>query len=386
METKTKNFSVIILLLLGMHSIAFSNVKRIAVLRIETNSEKTDPLLVAQLVRYNFQKRDSFNLVGKEEMTTVLEEKGLNLMYFSTDDSKYKAGKALGCEYVLTGKITMGRKSTVLFKLYNVNAQMEAGRTFLTFTDGKKDIEKLIEKGLVDLLEKNEQMMQPAIIPPASGEAAKNGEEPEYTKVNWGGPRMGYTFLTGNMAKLFKAPTKAGGYDCTPAFFQFGYQFEACYVSHGNMQGLFEFIPTITGMDQSKIFPSLTMLNGFRNTRYGIEIALGPTIYIRREARGYYDVNAQWHLKNEWNPNKVDANGIPYTMQNPSEIITRADSRGDAKLASGVVIALGKTFHSGNLNLPVNAYMVPGKSGWRFGISAGFNLKNSKKGISSVTR
>ena len=52
------------------------------------------------------------------------------------------------------------------------------------------------------------------------------------------------------------------------------------------------------------------------------------------------------------------------------------DSRGDYALNTGFVFAVGRTFKSGKLNIPVNLFFIPSKHGSRAGISVGFNGKN----------
>ncbi len=41
------------------------------------------------------------------------------------------------------------------------------------------------------------------------------------------------------------------------------------------------------------------------------------------------------------------------------EILEQLDQRGDFKLSTSLIIAAGKTFHSGYLNMPVNVYCSP---------------------------
>jgi hypothetical protein len=45
------------------------------------------------------------------------------------------------------------------------------------------------------------------------------------------------------------------------------------------------------------------------------------------------------------------------------------------ELQAGFIVAVGKTFKSGRLNIPVNMYVVPSKDGIRMGASFGFNAK-----------
>lgn len=154
--------------------------------------------------------------------------------------------------------------------------------------------------------------------------------------------------------------------------FQFGYQFEKQYLNEGKIQALFEFIPMITGVDQGYFIPSFTILHGLRSNVNGWEFALGPTINFVTTSNGYYDQDNIWQLESTWT-NNPDNSGKP----NPFEIKSRVDSRGDYALHSSFVFAVGRTFKSGKLNIPVNIFAIPGKHGARFGVSFGFNAKNS---------
>jgi hypothetical protein len=109
-------------------------------------------------------------------------------------------------------------------------------------------------------------------------------------------------------------------------------------------------------------------MNGFRNNKNGWEIAFGPTFGLVSKANGYYDSNNDWHLASEWSdPDSSNPN--------PNKIEKQIDSRGVAELQAGFIVAIGKTFKSGKLNIPVNFYIVPNKEGLRMGASFGFNAK-----------
>ena len=57
------------------------------------------------------------------------------------------------------------------------------------------------------------------------------------------------------------------------------------------------------------------------------------------------------------------------------EAESRFDSRGERQFDTGFVFAVGKSFKSGKLNIPVNAFFIPRRDGNRIGISVGFNAK-----------
>jgi hypothetical protein len=73
-----------------------------------------------------------------------------------------------------------------------------------------------------------------------------------------------------------------------------------------------------------------------------------------------------WHLEKEWTDSAV---------VNPYRLEKRLDSRGSYELNAGFIVAVGRTFKSGKLNIPVNMYVIPSKEGIRMGASFGFNAK-----------
>ena len=77
-----------------------------------------------------------------------------------------------------------------------------------------------------------------------------------------------------------------------------------------------------------------------------------------------YDVINDWRLRSEWNG----------PGSNPNTIRDRTDKRGDIRLKTGWVWAIGRTFHSGYLNIPVNLFYSSGREGGFIGLSMGFNI------------
>jgi hypothetical protein len=94
------------------------------------------------------------------------------------------------------------------------------------------------------------------------------------------------------------------------------------------------------------------------------------------DTKGYLGEKGDWHLKNEWNTSDTIA-GKPNI--NPYSTQTRLDSRGNMEISTGLVIAIGKTFRSGYLNIPVNVYVAPRKDGTTVGAMVGFNIQKKKR-------
>ena len=139
-------------------------------------------------------------------------------------------------------------------------------------------------------------------------------------KLSRSGPRVGITWLGGNIVDTLRAKYDV---DVSPVITQFGWQYEKQFASlEGGPVALNEFVFLIGGMDQGTFLPSVTWLVGIR-TPGSFEFGVGP-------------------------------NGTP----------------------AGVALAIstGYTFHAGALNVPVNMAIVPSRFGARASILTGFNL------------
>ena len=184
------------------------------------------------------------------------------------------------------------------------------------------------------------------------------------------GPRIGLVGFSGVAADVIQNKPNEGGYGSYPMMFQFGYQFEKQYLNEGNFQALIEFIPTITGLDQGRVIPSISFLNGLRNNVNGWEFAFGPTFNLTKMAKGFYENDAngneKWYLESDQDlfPNKE------------LSIVSRPDSRGNVNATAGFLFAFGKTFKSGKMNIPLNFFFIPSNNGARFGLSFGWNGKD----------
>ncbi len=137
--------------------------------------------------------------------------------------------------------------------------------------------------------------------------------------------RMGVSFTTGKTGDRLMAPTSEGGYNMFPITSMFGYQHELQYLSAGEFQALFEFLGTIQGLESGKVVPAITVMNGFRFNKSGIEIAFSPSFRGVQLAKGYYDSDNKWHLENEM------PEGTNF------EILEQLDQRGDFKLSTSLI-------------------------------------------------
>ena len=143
----------------------------------------------------------------------------------------------------------------------------------------------------------------------------------ESIKLN--GPRVGFTQISaGKTADKLKS-----GMGVNPFITQFGWQFETQFftLSSGTC-GLIEVVPLIGGLEQGVILPSGNVLIGLRNHK-GLEFGFGPNISLAGPA---------------------------------------------------LVLAAGVTFHSEDVNFPVNLALVPSKDGLRLSLLVGFNARKNR--------
>ncbi|MBK7407555.1 MAG: hypothetical protein IPL49_14590 [Saprospirales bacterium] len=336
----------------------------IAVLNIDTENLDMTPEQMGNLTRLELDKLGIYDVMDRYDVAYMVKSKGIELENCYGKICMIEVGTKLGMDKMLTGNVEqLGDVIIVNFRLIDVATGSIEKSQVLEFLDLSQQLQMMVSLTIHELfgLKVDEDILK-KLTQKFDFENTLN--YPETDRLRLDGPRSGIVFYTGETAKIYQSPKYEGGFDGYPVLFQFGYQFETKYLNSGNFQALFEFIPSITGLDQGRAIPSLAVLNGLRSNKIGWEFAFGPIFILVKEGKGYYDENNAWHLEEEWGD---------YENPNPNPIVKRLDSRGKLSLASGFLFGLGKTFKSGRLNIPVNGFFIPGKSGHRFGLSVGFN-------------
>lgn len=342
---------------------------KVAVLHIDTKGLGLDPVQMGDLTRIELDKTGLFEILDKYDVQYLVEKEQLKLENCYGKICLVEVGKKLGVNKMLTGAVELlGEKIVVSYRLIDVGTATVEKSQIIEFLNLKPQLQSMVSITLRQLLGlSNDADLVSKLTKPDAYESEINN--PNKDRLNLSGPRMGVTFITGQTADRMKAPTAEGGIDAIPVMFQFGYQFETAYLNQGGLQALFEFIPIITGLDQSQIIPSVSILHGIRSNKKGWEFAFGPILYINQVAEGFYN-NGIWTRTFDWN---ASTQGAPYPAG--AEIVKRFDKRGDYRLTSSFLFAFGKSFKSGRMNVPVNFFYIPSNAGHRFGISVGFNGK-----------
>ncbi len=393
-----KTFFILIVLFACGNVFAQSKKLSAAILSMDARGVGFDDKQMGSLLRLELEKLDTFQVVDRYDINYFMEKKAKQVydsLYKSfyagnprKADSCYKKvyyevqqnfeycfsksclvemGKVFNTDKMLTGTAErFGEIVVVTLRLIDVKSASIEKTQVNEYLHLPNESPLIIRMSLLQLFKQPfDAELLKTISKKNNYESALNNHNK--ISVNLNGPRSGCTVFTGKTAKIIEAPKEEGGFDAYPVMFQFGYQFEKQYLNEGSYQALFEFLPTITGFNQNVFIPSLTIMNGFRENRFGWEIGFGPSFALTTKANGYYDSEKKWQLEKAWNAEEQG--------KNPNTITTRLDSRGNPELNSFFIVAIGKTFRSGRLNIPLNAYYIPSKDGDRFGFSVGFNAK-----------
>ena len=339
--------------------------EKVGVLYIDSKGFALDPVQMGNLTRLELDKTGVYEVLDKYDVEYLAEKEGLKLDNCYGKICLVETGKKLRADKMLTGSAELlGERIVISFRLIDIGTESVEKSQVMEFLNLRAQVQLMIELTIRQMLGlPNDQNLVNKLTKADDYESAIN--LPERAKLNLSGPRMGMTVFSGDVVKRLQDSERNGGLNVRPVMFQFGYQFETTYLNQGGLQALFEFIPIITGLDQGEILPSISILHGVRSNKNGFEFAFGPILYVNTEAEGFYN-NGTWTRLTDWE--RTFPNVTP-----PGEVVRRLDTRGEPRLTSSFVFAFGKSFKSGKMNIPVNAFFIPNKSGHRFGISVGFN-------------
>lgn len=339
----------------------------IGVLNIDVKGVGMQPDQMGNLVRLELEKIDTFDVIDRYDAVYLIEKNNINISNCYGKICLVEKGKILNADKMIGGSVEAFNEIIVVtLKLINVKsgvAEKTQVKEFLYLPNELQSMMRITLREMMGL--RNDPDFVQKLTKKFDYENLTNN--PSQDIINLNGPRLGFMVYTGKNASYIKNAKDKGGFNAFPMMFQFGYQFEKKYLNEGNVQALFEFIPTITGLDQGFFIPSFTILHGLRSNKFGLEFAFGPTFGFNTYSTGYED-NGKWVTKRDSTFNNTHEN-----------IYERIDSKGDVRLSTGFIFAFGKTFKSGKLNIPINIWIRPDKYGCLFGASFGFNAKKKKQ-------
>lgn len=306
-------------------------------------------------------------------------------------------GETLNVDYVMSGSFDLlGNRIVISLKWIDVKNKSLHKSLVKEFYNNPNELQRMIQ---LMLYEMNDL--------PVNNELAKQLEydnsliiQGSVGKINNTGPRFGYAILNGDLKEFALRSTSNGGLDIFPGMTMIGAQFEKQYVGTEKFSAIAEFIINVNGMEQGLFIPSISLLNGFRFGNAGWEFAFGPSLSFRRISKGFFDTEnsfgygaGYYFSESDWNdyaynnyyysgdstyfdewgnfsvPSASEVSGQDYEYDN------HYDTRGYLSVNTSWIFGFGRTFKSGNLNIPVNVFYsaLTSGGGSMYGLSVGFN-------------
>jgi hypothetical protein len=369
---KTKLTLSALLLVIGMCA---QNKPSVAVLSIDSKGMINDAQEMGYLVRLELEKTQAYAIMDKYEVNEVVRTNSIDINNCYSKSCLIETGKLLKVDKMLSGSVErLGEKVVISLRLIDV-ASGAVEKSDATEYLNLPEVQKMISISVKKIVGQQPDPMVTKLLVDYEIPI----ESPKNT-LRLNGPRMGFASTLGPAYNIITGDDKTKGeFGMFPATFQFGWQQEFQYISAGSFQALVENFFTVSGLESGRFIPSYSPMLGFRFGK-GWEFGFGPNFRLVRKADGYYDGNHQWHLKSDWTASNYDTLSHAYIpTANPYPIESRIDSRGSISLSTGLVIAAGKTFRSGYLNIPVNVFIAPRKDGTTIGAMFGFNIQKKKR-------
>ena len=357
--------TICLVVIVGLNAMAQKKTSKptIAVIGIDTKDMYLDDASMASLVRLELEKTDVYEVLDRYDVAATIKKNSIDIRDCYGKAATIKVGQLLNVDKMLTGSAErFGDKIIFVLRLVDVKSERIERTDVMEYINQQEEIQYMVRISVNNILDlPNDQQVMDLLV---------NFDKPitsSKTKVKLNGPRMGATWTSGRTGQRLEAPKSEGGFNMYPITSMFGYQYEVQYLSSGEFQALLEFISAVNGMESGTVVPSLTFLNGFRFNKSGLEIGLGPVFRVSTISEGYYDSDNHWNMLEEG----MDPGVYP--------VVEAIDSRGDPTFTTNLIVAMGKTFKSGYLNVPINVYCSPSKQGTSVGISFGFNVAKKPK-------
>jgi hypothetical protein len=348
-------FATLFLLILSIKGYS-QQKKSIAVVSMDTKDISFDAKTITSMVQLELEKANVYEVLDKYDVADLIKKNNIDVQASFGKNSLVHIGKLLKADKMLSGSIEkFGDKIILILRMVDVGSESIEKTDVMEYINQQEQMQVMIRLSINNILGiANDRLIVDLLA---------NYDQPitsSKTTLKLSGPRVGANIVWGPASKRMSAPKNEGGFDMYPVSSMIGYQFEKQYLSSGDFQALFELIPGINSLESGLIVPTITGLLGFRFNKSGLEFGIGPNIRFIQMAEGYYDSDNKWNL------------GEPPTED--YVLVRELDSRGEIMASAGMIFALGKTFRSGYLNLPVNLYISPRKTGSIAGITVGFNV------------
>lgn len=344
----------------------------------------TSPKMAVKLINMELVKIAKYNVYDEYDVSEILK----NNPQYQTEcyglTCLSALGKTLKVDFILSGSLDkIGNKIVISLKTIDISTSTIQKTIFKEFDNQEIELQRMIEITLKE--------MNGISVPKETSDQLSFKNEVitsnNLGRINNSGPRIGYAYLSGSLYEFARRDEDQGGLGIAPSLSMIGYQFEKQYVGTENFSALFETVVNISGLEQSSFIPTISLMNGFRFGKGGWEFAFGPSFGIQKTSKGFFDmenkygkgVNHYW-TQQEYTYNYMNLNPDFTSIPDPQyNYTTNLDKRGNASLSTRWVMAFGRTFRAGALNIPVNVFYSSVKKGNMVGVSVGFNVIKKKE-------
>ena len=280
-----------------------------------------------------------------------------------------RTGKELNADYAMSASYDgLGDRILISMKIVDVNSGEIVQNEIEQFENQPRELNRMTDIMIYRMLKIDADISASKSLIFKDNPAASTG----LGRMNNSGPRMGVAIVTEENSDFFTRPEDQGGVGGVPVLFNIGYQLEKQYVGSENFSALFEFIGNVAGIEHGTPVPSLAILHGVRFGKGAWEIAMGPSLSMKKLLSGTTEYDGTFRTFSDLaNAGVMNADQFNYT--------DRPDTRGAAYFSSNFVVGIGKTFRPGALNVPLNAYASFNKYGTTYGLSLGINITRSRK-------
>jgi hypothetical protein len=356
----------------------------IAVANPNVNGLTIKPESVAKMMRLELIKINKYKVYDEFDMNEVIKAKEEYKVGCYGQSCLARLGEELKVDYVMSGSIDgLGNKIVVTIKIIDVKGQALYKSSVREFDNQETEVQRMVEVVLAEMHGLTVDKLLTDRLAFKNELITSNN----VGKVNNSGPRIGFAYLTGSVNEFATRATKYGGLGIQPFTSMIGYQIEGQYVGTENFSALVEGIINISGLEQGQFVPSISLLNGFRFGKANWEFAFGPRFGISSTSEGFFDdqnifsTDARYFSQSDWSQYAMQNNLNPVDPGNGYIFEKNFDRRGDKAIATTFLIAFGRTFQAGALNIPVNLFYSSQKGGGYVGVNMGFNVQKSKQPI-----
>ncbi len=350
------------------------------------------PEIAAKLIRLELVKIDKYMVYDEFDMLPAYEKKAAFAKNCLSKTCLEELGTELNVDYIVSGSFDqLGNKIVIMLKFIDVKNNTIFKTGVKEFGNQEVELQRMTEIVIKE--------MHNIEVPKELTDALKFNNEvitsSNVGKISNSGPRVGVAFMTGTLAEFATRDVKQGGLGIAPVVSMIGYQIEKQYVGTEKFSALGECIFNISGLEQQQFIPTITFMNGFRFGKNNYEFAFGPGFGLKRTSNGFFDEKGTYGpVDNYWSQTDFDremnnpithpenfTTGSYVSPKTDDDYDTYGDKRGDIGISTSFLVAVGRTFKAGSLNVPVNLFYSSRKGGGMVGLSVGFNITNSKQAI-----